>query len=309
MATLLHTVGYTNSDRYKCLENLQKGAVDLCLTYCGWEICDPGHRFGPNKRISHVLHIVENGSGIFEMDGQRYEINGGEAFFIPSSVEAWYEADMDNPWTYRWVGFEGMTAEEVIHACGFTREKPVRRIHCMENANKYIDGMVKTNKLIFENELKRNGLLMLLFSDLITDNRDACLREGKLLPSHRYPSSAYVENAVDYIAANFDKRLKINELADHIGVNRSYLTSTFKKSLGCSPQEYLMNLRIEKAKSLLKKGDIQVNEVAAKVGYGDPLAFSKVFKARTGKSPREYKEEKRRLVVKGKKGDYTESEP
>ena len=178
----------------------------------------------------------------------------------------------------------------------------------MENAAKYIDAMVRTNKLVFENELKRNGLLMLLFSELITDNRDACLREGKLLPSRGYPNSVYVEHAVDYIAANFDKRLKINELADHIGVNRSYLTSSFKKTLGCSPQEYLMNLRIEKAKSLLKNGDIQVSEVAARVGYRDPLAFSKVFKARTGRSPREYKEEKRRLVVKEKKGDYTETE-
>ena len=305
---MLHTVGFTNSDSYKCLENLKKGAVDLCLTYCGWESCDPGHRFGPNKRISHVLHIVESGTGVFEMDGHQYHLSGGEAFLIPPSVEAWYEADMDNPWTYRWVGFEGMTAEEVIHVSGFSRENPVRRIHCMENAAKYIDAMVRTNKLVFENELKRNGLLMLLFSDLITDNRDACLREGKLLPSHRYPNSVYVEHAVDYIAANFDKRLKINELADRIGVNRSYLTSSFKKSLGCSPQEYLMNLRIEKAKTLLKNGDIQVSEVAVRVGYGDPLAFSKVFKARTGRSPREYKEEKRKLVIKGKKGDYTETE-
>lgn len=176
---MLHTVGFTNSDSYKCLENLKKGAVDLCLTYCGWEKCDPGHRFGPNKRISHVLHIVESGSGVFEMDGHQYHLTGGEAFLIPASVEAWYEADMDHPWTYRWVGFEGMTAEEVIHVSGFSRENPVRRIHCMENAAKYIDAMVQTNKLVFENELKRNGLLLLLLSDLIVDNRDACLREGK----------------------------------------------------------------------------------------------------------------------------------
>ena len=92
---MLHTVGFTNSDRYKCLENLKKGAVDLCLTYCGWENCDPGHRFGPNKRISHVLHIVESGTGVFEMDGQQYHLTGGEAFLIPSSVEAWYEAGSD----------------------------------------------------------------------------------------------------------------------------------------------------------------------------------------------------------------------
>lgn len=56
------------------------------------------------------------------MDGHQYHLTGGEAFLIPSSVEAWYEADMDNPWTYRWVGFEGMIAEEVIHVSGFSRE-------------------------------------------------------------------------------------------------------------------------------------------------------------------------------------------
>ena len=79
---MLHTVGFTSSDSFKCLENLKKGAVDLCLTYCGWEKCDPGHRFGPNKRISHVLHIVESGSGVFEMDGHQYHLTGGEAFLI-----------------------------------------------------------------------------------------------------------------------------------------------------------------------------------------------------------------------------------
>ena len=56
------------------------------------------------------------------MDGHQYHLTGGEAFLIPASVEAWYEADMDNPWTYRWVGFGGMTAEEVIHVSGFSRE-------------------------------------------------------------------------------------------------------------------------------------------------------------------------------------------
>ncbi len=41
---------------------------------------------------------VESGSGVFEMDGHQYHLTGGEAFLIPSSVEAWYEADMDNTW-------------------------------------------------------------------------------------------------------------------------------------------------------------------------------------------------------------------
>ena len=50
-----HTTGFTSSARYRCLEDLQREAVELCLIYCGWEYCDPGHRFGPNKRTSYVL--------------------------------------------------------------------------------------------------------------------------------------------------------------------------------------------------------------------------------------------------------------
>ena len=78
---------------------------------------------------------------------------------------------------------------------------------------------------------------------------------------------------MDYIAANFDKRLKINELADRIGVNRSYLTSSFKKK----PRMLAAGISYESShregKDSSENGDIQVSEVAAKVGYGDPLAF------------------------------------
>ena len=71
------------------------------------------------------------------------------------------------------------------------------------------------------------------------------------------------------------EKVKINELADYIGVNRSYLTSSFKKAVGCSPQEYLVNLRMEKAKNLLKNTDMPINAVAAAVGYQDQLHFQR----------------------------------
>lgn len=305
---MLRTVGYTDSEKYKCLENLQKGAVDICLTYCGWENCNPGHRYGPNKRVSNVLHIVESGAGVLEIGGTRYTLEAGDAFLIHSEVEAWYQADQENPWTYRWIGFEGMSADEITASAGFTAKRPVRRVGCLKEVSGYIDGMLSTSQLLYENELKRNALLMLLFSDLQADYRKICLSEGRVPPSYRYPGSAYVEQAVEYITVNFDKKLKINELADQIGVNRSYLTSSFKRNLGCSPQEYLMNIRLEKAKSLLKKGNLPINEVAVKVGYADPLAFSKMFKMKTGRSPKEYKEEKHELVKCKKKHEYIEAE-
>lgn len=247
---MLHTVGYTESEKYRALDNLQQSTIDLCLIYCGWEECDPGHRFGPNRRLSNILHIVENGEGVFEMNDQKYYLKRGDVFFIPAGREAWYEADKEQPWTYRWIGFEGMDAEVCCARAGFTFQSPVRNIDCIEPAKWCIDGMMDASQLLPENSLRRSGLLQILFGELVADYRKKCLEEGETLP------------------------------------------------------EYLINVRVERAKSLLQKTDIQINEVAAKVGYSDPLAFSKIFKRKTGYSPTEYKEARSRLVFRNVKGEY-----
>lgn len=110
---------------------------------------------------------------------------------------------------------------------------------------------------------------------------------------------------MDYIAYHYREKIKINELADYIGVNRSYLTSSFKKAIGCSPQEYLVNLRMEKAREMLRNTDMQINAIAAAVGYQDQLAFSKIFKQHFGASPKAYREMGEELQLVSKKEDYS----
>ncbi len=94
---MVHTVSFTNSARFKCPEDLQKDAVDLCLVYCGWEYCNPSHRFGPSQRKDYVLHIVRVGRGTLEINKKKYEMGPGDAFFIDPGQEAWYEADKKPP--------------------------------------------------------------------------------------------------------------------------------------------------------------------------------------------------------------------
>lgn len=79
-----HVSGYTNSARFRALEDLQKDSADLCLIYCGWEYCEPGHRYGPNMRTTYVLHIIRSGRGTLEIHNQKYELTAGDAFcFVP----------------------------------------------------------------------------------------------------------------------------------------------------------------------------------------------------------------------------------
>ena len=87
-----HVSGYTNSARFRALEDLQKDSADLCLSYCGWEYCDPGHRYGPNMRTTYVLHIIRSGRGTLEIHNQKYVLTAGDAFLLSPNMEAWYEA-------------------------------------------------------------------------------------------------------------------------------------------------------------------------------------------------------------------------
>ena len=295
------TTGLCKSSRYRSLEDLQKDSAELCLTYCGYEECNAGHRFGPNNRESYVLHLVKKGKGSLEIGKKKYQIQEGQMFFISTRQEAWYEADKEDPWIYTWVGFVGYKAQEYIMNAGFSTENPVRKVECTEELSHYIDEMIDAHQLSIEDELKRNGLLMLFLSSLINDYRKHS--PGASIP-HAYPGSVYVKHALEYITKNYNKKIKINELADYIGVNRSYLTCSFKKVMGCSPQEYLVRLRIDKAKSLLERTDLSINDVANAVGYTDQMAFSKIFKQNCGLSPRSYREQETELVIFEKKGDY-----
>lgn len=162
-----HVAGYTNSARFRCLEDLQKDSADLCLIYCGWEYCNPGHKYGPNLRTSYVLHIVRSGKGILEINKHKYELKEGDAFFIAPEVEAWYEADKKDPWCYMWVGFTGYRAEENAEHAGFSRRNPIRHVECKEQLNQYLDGILAAHQLSYTDELKRNGYLMLFFAALI----------------------------------------------------------------------------------------------------------------------------------------------
>ncbi len=295
------TSGFTNSARYRCLEDLQKESVELCLTYCGSEHCKPLHRFGPNKRSSYVLHIVKDGKGTLEISNKIYNLKKGDAFLIFPGTEAWYEADFNDPWVYTWVGFTGLKSDECTNKAGFYKDLPVRKVECIDQLVSYINEMLEAHQLTYENELKRSALLMLFFSSLIKDYKQNISNKNS---TYTYPWTVYVKHAMDYLSSNYSQNIKINELADYIGVNRSYLTICFKKEFGCSPKEFLMDIRTKKAKSLLKFTDMQIKEVAESVGYIDQLAFSKAFKKQIGMSPSDYRKNQELLVLNYEKGEY-----
>lgn len=99
-----------------------------------------------------------------------------------------------------------------------------------------------------------------------------------------------LQKAMDYICENYTMSITLNELAEHTYVSTYYLSRMFKKELGKNFVEYLNEVRIDKAKELLKDNKYKTYEVAELVGIQDPHYFSKIFKKYVNMTPTEYKD-------------------
>lgn len=288
---------YTNSAKYKCLEYLKKNSVELYLSYCGKEVCEPGHTYGPAARHEYLLHYIISGDGTFTVNNSSAKLQRRDIFLIYPEEYTHYCAGSLNPWTYMWVAFNGTRAPECLHYAGFSETDRIRSFSCEETLVNCVNMMLASHQLTYSNDLIRQSQLMYFLAALIDDYQSS----HAVQPAHEYPQQVYIDYAVDFIEQNFQKNIKIGDLSSYIGIDRSYLTKLFRKNLNISPQEYLLEVRMNKASALLRSTNNPVNQVADMVGYTDALAFSKSFKSKFGVSPTTYRSLDRELILSHEK--------
>lgn len=112
-----------------------------------------------------------------------------------------------------------------------------------------------------------------------------------------------IKKAIDYIHNNYREFITLESVSAHVAMNPGYFSSYFKNKTGEKFIDYLVNLRIEKAKSLIKSNpDIKSTVLCDSVGYKSVPYFYKIFRSFTGLTPAEYKEK----VLKEKKNNAIE---
>ena len=100
-----------------------------------------------------------------------------------------------------------------------------------------------------------------------------------------------IMEAKKYVDLHYYQRIVSSEVARHFNLSRSYFSICFGKIVGITFNEYLRNVRIEKAKEYLKKTSKSITEISDMVGYEDEKYFSKVFKKTVEVSPAEYRKQ------------------
>jgi AraC-like DNA-binding protein len=259
--------------------------TNLIFYHCGVENCFPGKSFGPWVRDHYLIHIVHKGKGIFSLGNRTYHLEAGQGFIICPDDSAYYQADAVDPWNYSWVGFNGSSAGVYLRQAGLGSDNPVFGCGEVEELKQLVDQMLDIRLCHDARELKLIGLLNLFLSKLIELNR----KDAPEVSDNVDTKEAYAKKAVKYILTNYSRKISVTDIADHVGLDVSYMSMVFKRTMNIAPHEYLINWRLEKAIELMKNPALRLSEIACSVGYDDPFLFSKLFKKKTGLSPREYR--------------------
>ncbi|MEM8831717.1 MAG: AraC family transcriptional regulator [Cyanobacteria bacterium P01_G01_bin.19] len=117
--------------------------------------------------------------------------------------------------------------------------------------------------------------------------RKYCSTKPKLSSYEDGLSSLKLKEIREYIDANLDRNLKIVELAKIAQISPYYFIRLFRKSLGKTPYQYILQRRIEKGKYLLQHSQLSAEEIAASLGFCDRSHFAKYIKRSTGLTPKQ----------------------
>ena len=273
---------------------------DLNVLFSGESQTRPGHRIGPKVYDFWLLHHVLSGTGVYRVEGTEYRLRAGHAFLIAPGRLIEYEADAIDPWRYRWIAFAGSHSEELVGSAGFSAARPVADAGGSLRPAALIGRIQRAfrvgGKLA---HLEAAGLLRLL----MVEYGKAQTREEMPVPGPGAGSNELVQRIVHYLSTQYAEPVSIELMASTLGFSRAYLSRVFKRHTGMTPVAFLLRLRIDHARRLLRERmELTVEQIAASVGFQDPLYFSKQFRRICGMPPTAYRESMRRLGGSGRIG-------
>lgn len=217
----------------------------------------------------HQLVLPLAGCLEMEVDRQGGRVAARQAAIIPAGAEHGFAAEGDN--CFMVADLPAALAPELARLPSFV-ELDEGLLHYLQ----FLGHECRRGSTLDGAGRARSMLLLLV--QLLAE------RFGEPLPVDRR-----LARARDYLEQNLDRPLRIAELAQVAHLSVRQLNTLFRHQFGCSPQQYLLALRMQRARQLLAEGELSVQQVAEHCGYASLAAFSKRFSRQFGCSPRQFR--------------------
>ena len=264
---------------------------ELHINNFGRSVTKPGHRYGPAVRSFYLIHYILDGEGEFSVNGASYRLRQGQGFLIEPDYLTTYTSDQKRPWTYVWLGFSGRRAKSILNSIGLNQDSPVFTCEPEQHLEQFVLDMLNHNYGTASDLYRREAMLMLFFSTLAQSKRSTMADHSE---------NAYVAQVIRYIQDCYHEPLRVEDMARYVGLNRSYLSTLFKKYTGLSPIKYLQTFRMTRAAHLLSLTKLPITAIAYSCRYQETESFHKNFKQHTGLSPKQYRIQEQNKTVENR---------
>ncbi len=254
----------------------------LNLCHCGTDVCHSGVSHGPLVKEYYLIHYILEGTGTYTVGEIKHHLGPGDAFLIRPNQTVIYAADSASEWKYAFFAFAGAAAEQLLSRTSFeTRDV----IHLADDS--IYDLIEETTKRLtsysHNEDLYAVMQLMKVFFVLAEQKDNAADTEYQ-------PIRSDFKKVLDYISLHYTERVSVGQLAKLVSLDRSYFCRAFKKTMGISPKQYLVEMRLDKARFMLTETDLPVTRISIMVGFQSFQSFSRLFVNKFQQSPKKYRD-------------------
>jgi len=237
-----------------------------------------------NGRIlrEYQLIYITDGKGILETKHEKYNILSGNIIVIRKGEWQRYRPLIKTGWTEYYVGFDGKLAD---HFLG--EQKVLKGAYVVNPGIKeeLVDSFLKIFELVDSEEPGyqqiASSLIIKMIGYIVAFEQRKNLtgtRNEQIVQQVRFYLREYIENATN-----------IKDIAIKNSISYSHLRKIFKEYTGLSPHQYLLDLKINKAKELLRVTNKSIKEISYDLGFESTQYFSRLFKCKAGISPTEFR--------------------
>lgn len=231
--------------------------------------------YGPGRRNGYTVHFNLGGVGYFNGN----KVNAGQGFLVYDGMYALHSPDKNDPWKIMWITLSGEACKDIF-----------AQYNACEKTNIFSGFSLNTANEIMYEITANKGLCMdsLRLLEMFLRLHREC-QKSSFLQEEKPDCQIYTEYALQYIADNLYRPVKVEDLAELIGISQSYLYNLFKQKFNLSPKQYIMSARLRAAKNMLSDTSMSITEIAEAVGYENVLAFSKFFSRKENISPQNFR--------------------
>lgn len=255
---------------------------DLSVYHYGRHICPPKHSFGPAERQFFLFHYIVKGKGIYRVNGKQFALQKDEGFLIYPGQNTYYEADEKDPWEYYFIAWHGKNAGKIMEGIHLHEGYILKNGEntTIKSSLKALYNVKLTEKW---NEYKIIGELYRIIAELA---RMGVTEEER---AEKEKEHDVLNAIIDYINANDDKNITVEEISNHFYMHRSNLYRIFMKYLQIPVTQYIHERKMSKAANLLITEQYTAKEISERVGMNNYTHFCRAFKQHFSCTPIQFR--------------------